>query len=69
MKPMLKATGTKRLILTCDELLSRFAFKFNAATTWSIQRTCGRGRQRRARRGPVPDCLLIAYQCVPRTGT
>jgi len=29
MKPMLKAPGTKRLKLTCDILLSRFAFEFN----------------------------------------
>ena len=28
-KPVLKAPGTKRLKLTCDELLSNYAFKFN----------------------------------------
>jgi hypothetical protein len=28
MKSMLKAPGTKRLKLTCDGLLSSFAFKF-----------------------------------------
>ena len=28
MKPMLKAPGTKRLTLKCDEPLSSFAFKF-----------------------------------------
>ena len=29
IKPMLKAPGTKGLILTCDDLLSNFAFHFN----------------------------------------
>jgi hypothetical protein len=29
MKPMLKATGTRRLKLECDEPLSNFAFNFN----------------------------------------
>ena len=29
MKPMLKPTGTERLKLECDMLLSTFAFKFN----------------------------------------
>jgi len=29
MKPVLKAPGTKRLELKCDELLSSFAFNFN----------------------------------------
>jgi len=29
MKPKLKAPGTKRLTLKCDEPLSNFAFKFN----------------------------------------
>ena len=28
-KPMLKPPGTQHLKLKCDELLSRFAFKFN----------------------------------------
>jgi len=29
IKPMLKAPGTKRLKLNCDETLSSFAFNFN----------------------------------------
>jgi len=29
IKPTLKAPGTKRLKLECDELLSKFAFRFN----------------------------------------
>ena len=29
IKPTLKAPGTKRLNLKCDELLSSFAFEFN----------------------------------------
>ena len=29
MKSKLKAPGTKRLILECDELVSNFAFEFN----------------------------------------
>jgi hypothetical protein len=29
MNPVLKAPGTERLNLKCDELLSNFAFKFN----------------------------------------
>jgi hypothetical protein len=43
IKPTLKAPGTKRLKLKCDETLSNFAFKFNlryytTATCWRSSR-------------------------------
>ena len=38
IKPTLKSSGTKRLILECDEPLSNFAFNFNLRryTLWMI---------------------------------
>ena len=38
MKPMLNAPGTQRLRLTCDELLSSFAFKFNLRRHTPVRR-------------------------------
>jgi len=36
IKPTLKAPGSKRLKLNCDELLSSFAFKFNVRRYTSV---------------------------------
>ena len=53
MKPVLKAPGTKRLKLKCDESLSNFAFKFNL---------------RRYNAGPlVGDIVMWATGRVPNT--
>jgi hypothetical protein len=49
MKPMLKAPGSGRLKLKCDEPLSNFAFKFNlrrysmGAIQQVVQRACDTG--------------------------
>jgi len=42
MKPMLKAPGTKRLKLICDDPLSDFAFKFNLRryNLYNFRRRC-----------------------------
>jgi len=43
IKPVLKAPGTKRLMLTCDELLSSFAFKCSLrryTPAWTRRATC-----------------------------
>jgi hypothetical protein len=57
MKPQLKPTGTKRLTLSCDILLSGFAFQFNlrrytTATCWCTlaRRRCRCPTRRRRRR-------------------
>jgi hypothetical protein len=45
VKPTLKAPGTKRLKLKCDQLLSIFAFKFNLGPyTWAYTASSTRRR-------------------------
>jgi hypothetical protein len=40
MKPTLKAPGSQRLILRCDELLSSFAYNFNLRRYNSVPGAC-----------------------------
>ena len=57
MKSMLKAPGTKRLKLNCDELLSSFAFKFNLRR-YAMCYLKGRGVEKDREQAMVGRCRL-----------
>ena len=65
IKPRLKLPRTKRLKVTCDEPLSRFAFNFNLRS-YNLELTVAMIPQLLAGLSPLhsfPDCLLIVYRC------
>ena len=71
-KPMLKAPGTKRLKPKYDELLSKFAFKFNLRRYTSATSSCPTATTRRARRraaAPAPPRRARARQGITHSST